>query len=119
MSTQKTDHGKVTPAKAHVFSPRGVRNVEHPTKNLTTHPGQTAHFRVSVDSALGSTGTMIADTLLTTCEQDFATLQIYFGGITPASLPFHLILTSGSQGASHATCAATALSIGANSGPVP
>ncbi|MEA3140649.1 MAG: hypothetical protein QOK23_2818 [Gammaproteobacteria bacterium] len=106
-------------SKAHVFSLRGVNAVAHPVTNLTKHAKQTAHFQVSVDSALGATGTAIADALLATCEQDYATLQSYFGGIAPASLPFHLIITSGSQGASHATCAATALSIGAHSGPVP
>src|ERR1700730_12810648 len=111
MSTQSS--------KAHVFSLRGVNAVAHPITSLQKHSTQTAHFQISVDSGLSTKGTTIADALLATCEQDFTTLQSYFGGITPASLPFHLILTSGGQGASHATCAATALSIGANSGPVP
>ena len=119
MSTQKTQHGRGRAEKAHVFSPRGVQIVDHPTTNLRKHASQTAHFQVSVDAALGATGAAIADAILTTCEQDFATLQTYFGGIIPASLPFHVIVTSGSQGASHATCAATALSIGAHSGPLP
>ena len=115
MSTQKTAHVK---EKAHVFSPRGVHIVAHPITSLKKHPKQTAHFQVSVDSGLGATGATIADALLATCEHDFTTLQGYFGGIAPASLPFHVIVTSGGSGASHATCAATALSIGAKSGPV-
>jgi hypothetical protein len=118
MSTQNTER-KGSNQKAHVFSPRGVHAVAHPVTSLTKHSRQTAHFQISVDSALGPTGATIADALLTTCEQDFATLQTYFGDITPASLPFHVIVTSGNQGASHATCAATALSIGGHSGPVP
>jgi hypothetical protein len=105
--------------KAHVFAPRGVQIVAHPATSVQAHPHQTAHFRVSVDSGLGHTGTAIANSLLQTCEQDFLTLQGYFGGITPASMPFHLIVTSGNQGASHATCSATALSIGAHSGSEP
>ncbi|HXA35740.1 MAG TPA: hypothetical protein VNW26_05360 [Steroidobacteraceae bacterium] len=119
MSTEKTEQAKGTGEKAHVYSPRGVKLVAHPVTSLKKHPAQTAHFQISVDSGLGAAGTTIANSLLTTCEQDFATLQSYFGGITPASMPFHLIVTAGSQGASHATCAATALSIGAHSGPVP
>ncbi len=51
-------------------------------------------------------------------EHIFVRRQNYFGGITPAAMPFHLIITAGSDGASHATCMATALSIGAHSGPV-
>jgi len=92
--------------------------VAHSAANFQLHPKQTAHFKVSVDPGLGPAGSKVADALLQTCEQDFTTLQGYFGGITPKSLPFQLIVTSGSQGASHATCAATALSIGAHSGPL-
>ena len=105
-------------SKPHVYAPRGVHLVGHPMTSLKKHAQHTAHFIVSIDTGLGQAGVTIADALLATCEQDFATLQAYFGGITPASLPFHLIVTSGSQGASHATCAATALSIGAKSGPI-
>jgi hypothetical protein len=104
--------------KAHVFAPRGVHIVNHPAATHKPLPKQTPHFKVSVDPGLGSSGTNIANGLLTTCEQDFVTLQGYFGGITPASMPFHLIVTSGSDGASHATCLATALSIGSKSGPI-
>lgn len=105
--------------KPHIFAPRGVQIVAHPPAHFQAHPKQTEHFKVSVDPGLGHKGTATADSILKTCEQDFLTLQGYFGGITPASLPFHLIVTSGKQGASHATCAATALSIGAHSGSLP
>ena len=119
MSTPQSKAGKSAADRIHVFSPRGVHAVAHPITNLKKHPVQTKHFQVSVDSGLGAMGTTVADELLKTCEQDFLTLQGFFGGITPASLPFHLIVTSGNQGASHATCAGTALSIGAHSGPLP
>jgi len=104
--------------RVHVFAPRGVQLVAHPFTNLKPHPSQTAHFRISLDSGLGTLGNKVADALLQTCEQDFTTLQGYFGGLTPASMPFEVIVTAGNQGASHATCAATALSIGAHSGPL-
>ena len=103
---------------AHVYAPRGKRAVVHPSAKHHPHPRQTAHFKVSIDPGLGQVGSTVADALLQTCEQDYATLQGYFGGITPAALPFHLIITSGSDGASHASCEATALSIGARSGPI-
>jgi hypothetical protein len=104
---------------SHVLAPRGVRIVTHPPATLQPHPQQTAHFKVSVDPGLGAAGTAVADALLKTCEQDFTMLQGYFGGIVPKSMPFHLIVTAGNTGASHASCLATTLSIGAKSGPLP
>lgn len=98
--------------------PKGKRIVIHPSAAFHTHPKQTQHFKVSVDPGLGQAGAKIADALLQTCEQDFATLQGFFGGIMPAGLPFHLIVTAGSDGASHDSCEGTALSIGAKSGPI-
>ena len=110
---------KPAPAKgAHVFVRRGKAEVAHPSASHQLHPKQTAHFKVSVDPGLGQAGAKIADALLKTCEQDFTTLQGFFGGITPKLMPFHLIVTAGSDGASHATCEATTLSIGAHSGPI-
>ena len=118
---RKTNTKRVKRAvkRTHVFVRQGKKAVTHPRATLQSHPQQTAHFKVSVDPGLGQAGSTIADGLLETCEQDYVTLQGYFGGITPKFLPFHLIVTSGSDGASHATCRATALSIGAKSGPVP
>jgi hypothetical protein len=105
--------------KSHVFSKQGVVEVIHPAGTFKAHPQQTAHFKITVDSGLGQAGTDVANALIQTCEKDFTTLQGYFGNITPKSMPFHLIVTSGNSGASHATCKATALSIGAKSGPLP
>jgi len=105
------------PGQHHVFLRRGRSEVTHPEESLQTHSAQTAHFRVSYASSLGSAGKTIADAIIATCEQDYATPQEYFGGITPASLPFQIGVTTGSTGASHATCLATGLSIGAGSAP--
>jgi hypothetical protein len=111
MSTQPERAGSAV-QKAHVFAPRGVQIVAHPAGHQQAHPNQTAHFKVSVDTGLGHTGTTIANSLLQTCEQDFLTLQGYLLRRYNARVyAFHLIVTSGNQGASHATCAATALSI--------
>lgn len=104
--------------RAHVFAPRGVKIVLHPSATFRAHPRQTPHFKVSVDPGLGHVGTQIASSLLQMCEHDYATLQGFFGGITPAALPFQLIVTAGADGASHASCQSTTLSIGARSGPV-
>ena len=112
---QGTGKGK---ERSHVFAPRGVHTVTHPSAAHQLHAKQTPHFKVSVDPGIGPTGAAIADALAQTCEQDVTTLQGYFGGITPKSMPFHLVVTSGSQGASHATCRATTLMIGAHSGPL-
>jgi hypothetical protein len=92
--------------------------VTHPNADFQLQPQQTEHFILSVDPDLGADGRAIANSLFQTCEQDFFTLQTFFGGIVPNSMPFHVIITSGSQGASHPGCAATTLSIGANSGPI-
>ena len=57
-----------------------------------------------------------AAALLATCERDYATLQYYFGGITPSSLPFRVFIDTGSNGGSHAGCSATVLHCDAFSG---
>jgi hypothetical protein len=104
--------------KASVFVRQGKQVVVQPSAAFQARPKQTAHFTVSVDPGLGQKGQQAADALLLTCEQDYVTLQGFFGGITPQGLPFHVIVTAGSDGASHATCEATELSIGVNSGPL-
>jgi hypothetical protein len=118
MKPRNEDHERTATLLTHVIAPRGVKVVTHPPAQMKAHPRHTAHFKISVDSGLGSKGAQVADSILKTCEQDFTTLQGYFGGITPKSMPFHVIVTAGSDGASHATCHATALSIGAHSGPL-
>ena len=106
-----------------------TENITHPRDYLVdrlpeiaraaalTSRGSTAHFTVSYDNSLGSDGPTIADAVLGVCEADYFTLQGDFGGITPPSLPFNVNILPGSFGASHATCAATTLSIGAQSAP--
>ncbi len=116
MNTSKSERQETGAERAHVFAPRGVQMVAHPAVAHQLQTKQTPHFKVSVDPGLGEAGVAIADALMQTCEQDFVTLQGYFGGIMPKSMPFHLVVTSGNQGASHATCAATTLMIGAHSG---
>jgi hypothetical protein len=81
-----------------------------------TNRGSTLHFTVSYDNSLID-GPTIADAVLAACEKDYSTLQRDFGGITPGNLPFNINILPGDFGASHATCAATTLSIGAQSAP--
>ena len=110
-------HRARQPGQPHVFVRRGESVVTHPEASLLTHPAHTPNFQVSYASSLGSDGQTIADAILATCEADYTTLQGYFGGISPAGLPFQIRVTSGNTGASHATCLATGLSIGARSAP--
>lgn len=81
-----------------------------------TQRGSTAHFTVFYADDLGTDGPVLADAVLSRCEQDYASLQGFFGGITPAGLPFEVHIQPGSNGASHATCAATALTCDAFTG---
>jgi hypothetical protein len=81
--------------------------------------GQTANFNVSYDAGLGASGVQAANSILQTCEGDFQKLRKVFSGITPPGLPFQIRLTTDGSGAMHATCAATELFIGANSGGGP
>jgi hypothetical protein len=106
---------------AHVFAPRPPAKAHASVAAAVVHPkfidaGQTANFIVSYDAALGTSGVQAANSILQTCEGDFQTLRNVFSGITPPGLPFQIRLTTESGGAMHATCAATELFIGANSG---
>ncbi|HEV3313237.1 MAG TPA: hypothetical protein VG815_22230 [Chloroflexota bacterium] len=98
---------------------RGSTTVEHPVDAVQTHvqPITTPHFAITYSASLGAGGAALAELIGSRCEQDFATLQQYFGDITPAGLPFQIKLTPGNTGASHADCAATELLIGALSVP--
>lgn len=89
----------------------------HPAANYSFRAQVTTHFRVAYDPALGTDGATISDAILASCETDYTTLQGYFGGITPASLPFQILITSGTFGASHSGCGDTTLSIGAKTVP--
>lgn len=77
--------------------------------------GQTQHFAVYVDPALGTDGKLDAQAVLGKCEADYAKVSGYFGGL-PAG-PFGVILFSNPNGAFHATCAATDLFCDAKTNP--
>ena len=77
--------------------------------------GQTAHFAVYVDPALGADGKQDAGVVLAKCEADYAKVSGYFGGL--AAGPFAVILFSNPNGAYHMTCAATDLFCDATIGP--
>jgi hypothetical protein len=79
-----------------------------------TRRGATTHFTVSYDDRLGSNGRNLADAVLAGCEQDFAQLQAWFGGI--AAGPFAVFLDPGSSGAWHTSCASPELHLSAFSG---
>jgi hypothetical protein len=81
-----------------------------------TQRGTTANFVVSFAGSLGASGPVLADAVLATCEADFNRLQGWFGNIAIADLPFQVFIQPGRNGASHATCAATALSCDAFDG---
>jgi hypothetical protein len=102
-----------------IYARREKRVVDHRrTEREEVHPRQTQHFRISYDASLGLLGASLAQAILNTCEDDYASLQTSFSGVIPAHLPFHIHLTPGSDGASHASCGDTHLFIGANSAPV-
>jgi hypothetical protein len=77
--------------------------------------GTTTNFAVYYDGSL-ATGPTLADALLSSCEWEYSMLKSWFGGITPAGLPFNVYIDSGSFGAYHATCAATTIHCAAFSG---
>jgi hypothetical protein len=74
-----------------------------------TQGGKTQHFEVFFANSLGANGPALADAVLARCEQDYAALQGFFGGITPGGLPFQVHIQPGTNGASHASCTATGL----------
>jgi hypothetical protein len=77
--------------------------------------GQTPHFAVYADPALGPDGKQDANVVLAECEADYARVSGYFGGL--AAGPFSVILFSNPNGAYHMTCAATDLFCDAKTGP--
>ena len=81
--------------------------------------GNTTNFVVFYDGSLGANGKNLADALLASCEWEYSMLQGWFGGITPASLPFNVYIDTGSFGAYHANCAATEIHCAAFSGTDP
>lgn len=98
--------------KHHVFVKRGVRIPASAPRFARdggpyTQRGTTSNFNVYFEDALGANGPTLADAALAACEKDYASLQTFFGGIAPPSLPFNVYVVTGNFGAYHATCAAT------------
>jgi hypothetical protein len=110
---------EVASATARVTTMHGHHTVDHEGDSFASHTTHTTtpHFVITYSSSLGADGSRFAQLVAGVCEGDYTKLQAYFGGITPASLPFQVRLTPGRNGASHATCQATALMIGARSAP--
>ena len=77
--------------------------------------GRTAHFEVYADPALGADGATDAQGVLAKCENDYATVNGYFGGIGAG--PFRVVLYANTGGAYHLSCAATDLFCDAKTGP--
>src|SRR5262249_30206747 len=77
----------------------------------TVLQGSTARFNVYYQTDLGTDGQSLADSFLAKCESDYEAISGYFDGLTPAGLPFNIILAElspgrdGSGGAYHYTCA--------------
>ena len=99
-----------------VFALPGAQLSAPPAAGLLRQRGSTAHFVVFYDDRLGSNGPTLADAVLATAERDYGQLQAWFGGITPAALPFTVNIVPGQGGASHATCPDTTLTCDAFSG---
>ncbi|HET7421374.1 MAG TPA: hypothetical protein VFL27_13445 [Candidatus Dormibacteraeota bacterium] len=77
--------------------------------------GQTEHFFVYADPALGTDGRQDAQVVLADCEDDYARVSTYFGGIDAG--PFAVVLFANPNGAYHMSCAATDLFCDAVTGP--
>ena len=77
--------------------------------------GQTQHFAVYADPALGADGRQDAAVVLARCEGDYARVSGYFGGLTAG--PFAVVLFASPNGAYHLTCRATDLFCDAATAP--
>jgi len=80
-----------------------------------TQEGATANFVVYYDPALGPNGKSCADGVLATCENDYAQISTWFGGIASPTLPVNIIIAAldpsgqGGGGAYHYGCSAVDL----------
>jgi hypothetical protein len=79
-----------------------------------TKRGSTSNFDVYYDNSLGANGQTLADAVLHNCEQDFAQLRTWFGGVNAGR--FVVYIDPGTFGAYHASCPATDLHCAAFSG---
>jgi hypothetical protein len=77
--------------------------------------GTTTNFAVYFDGSIAA-GAVLADALLASCEWEYAKLKGWFGGITPATLPFNIYIDAGSFDARHAIRAATEIHCAAFAG---
>src|SRR5207244_2055627 len=68
--------------------------------------GQSRHFDVYSDWALGELGAVIAAGVVERCEQDFKALRNWFGNVDPPKLPIQVIIADlDGNGAYHNGCA--------------
>lgn len=77
----------------------------HPTVPAQAPAGQTPNFIVYSDGT--PSGDAAAQAMLRSAEADYATVQQWFGGLTPPSLPFSVYADPNAGGAYHITCAGT------------
>jgi hypothetical protein len=85
---------------------RDRTTVDHAGDTVQTHVQRvtTPHFVITYSPRLGPDGPALAEQIASRCEQDYAALQQYFGGITPAGVPFQIRLRGGGgRGVSVAT----------------
>jgi hypothetical protein len=95
------------------------RPAEFATSTLgSLSPPQTnGPFRVVYDLYLGQYGAYCASMILQTCLGDLNSLEQIFGIAPPAGTVFDVVLTAANDGASHPSCIATQISIGALTDP--
>src|SRR5271169_3929601 len=80
-----------------------------------TKRGSTSNFDVYYSDILGPTiGESLADAVLANCEQDFAQLRIWFGGVDAGR--FAVYIDQGNFGAYHVGCSGNDIHCGAISG---
>src|SRR5689334_918984 len=79
-----------------------------------TKRGNTSNFDVYYDNSLGTNGQNLADAVLSNCEEDFAQVRNWFGGVNAGR--FAVYIDVGTFGAWHSGCDATDLHCAAFSG---
>lgn len=67
--------------------------------------GQTANFIIFTDGT--PSGDAAAQAMLDACQADYAATKVWFGGLTPANLPFYVYADPNAGGAYHMSCAGT------------
>src|ERR1700680_2695098 len=77
----------------------------HPAALGQAKAGQTQNFIVFSDGT--ADGDAAAKAMLDSAEADYAATQVWFGGLTPTSLPFYVYADPNAGGAYHITCAGT------------